>query len=478
VETACGDPTDNVCNNPDHCSGTDGSCVNEVEPATTPCGDGEGECTNADFCNPATGLCQDNGYKSVETACGDPTDNVCNNPDHCSGTDGSCVNEVEPIDVVCRESAGECDVPETCDGDGSCPEDVLELSTTECHPSTDEDVCDPPEYCTGLSAFCPDDEFTEDGGPCIDVDDNPCTGDDVGIDSCLGGQCVPGDFNVEECGICRTAGFWGQRGGTKMVRGQVGGFNYTQAIINAIDATADDCLQVCGESICGTDNISKPGVLGTLGSALEALCVLSDDASQLNQTYRQTVTAALNCVLSGAHATPEGCAGLFNQVLKGIDPDGNHWEACNNNCASLTPDDTVLTMCLNQLDCWNNGYQVNELGECVGRCQVDTEVVCHADYDCDLTNPLNVCGPPPGNCHEQGLCASQNADVIFELTHNNPFLSCEPDQSEALGAAGGVAACKSAQAANECTISNDRLPDQPDPPYCAPRPVSCPETCE
>jgi hypothetical protein len=182
------------------------------------------------------------------------------------------------------------------------------------------------------------------------------------------------------------------------------------------------------------------------------------------------VTAALNCVLSGAHATPEGCAGLFNQVLKGVD-----WGTCNDNCASDSPDDPVLAMCLSQLDCWNNGYQVNELGECVGRCQVDTDVVCHADYDCDLADPLNVCGPPPGNCHEQGLCASQNVDVISAIT--NPLLSCEPGQPEALGAAGGVAACKVAQGGNQCTISNDRLPDQPTPPYCADRPAECATTC-
>ena len=37
--------TETSVNNPDHCSGIDGSCVNEVEPVTTACGDAESACT-------------------------------------------------------------------------------------------------------------------------------------------------------------------------------------------------------------------------------------------------------------------------------------------------------------------------------------------------------------------------------------------------------------------------------------------------
>ena len=55
ADTSCGDSTDNECNNPDHCSGIDGGCVNEVEPVTTACGDAESACTNPDFCDGAGG---------------------------------------------------------------------------------------------------------------------------------------------------------------------------------------------------------------------------------------------------------------------------------------------------------------------------------------------------------------------------------------------------------------------------------------
>ena len=37
------------------CSGIDGGCVNEVEPVTTACGDAESACTNPDFCDGAGG---------------------------------------------------------------------------------------------------------------------------------------------------------------------------------------------------------------------------------------------------------------------------------------------------------------------------------------------------------------------------------------------------------------------------------------
>jgi hypothetical protein len=264
------------------------------------------------------------------------------------------------------------------------------------------------------------------------------------VDVCVDGVCGWG--LKAECAVCRTAGFWGERGGTKYDQsGQLAGFNYTQAVIDA--AIADrGCLSVCGHAICGTEAIAGPGALGSLGSAVEALCVEGNDPGQLNQSYRQMVTAALNCVLSGAYANSAGCEGLFEQVLVGID-----WQTCNQNCAGrcvidvdgghcangdvcasdadCPPDDSIVMACLNQLDCWNNGHGIDASGQCDGV-------------------------PAPGNCHERGLCESQDPVVIDELTDGNPFLTCEPGQSESLGAAGGGEACKTAKQDNACAISN------------------------
>jgi hypothetical protein len=281
-----------------------------------------------------------------------------------------------------------------------------------------DDACDPQSGCV----------HTDNTAPCDD--DNECTGTARHPDVCFEGECVPGRFDLEQCAICRTAGFWGRRGGTsyKWKTGEVTGFNYTQAVI---EATGGNCLQVCGQSICGTDAVAPDkGALGTLGSALEALCVVGNDKLQLNQAYRQMVTAALNCVVSGAG---DDCGVLFDEVLVGVT-----WEQCNQNCASRTPNKHLLETCLSQLECWSNGNEVRPSKggwKCSGNC--------------------HGAGTGCNNCHDRGLCESRSEEVIAELTEGNPFLSCEPGQCESLGPAGGVEACKTArQKHNACTLSN------------------------
>jgi len=74
--------------------------------------------------------------------------------------------------------------------DGTC-ENPFSDSSTECR--ADAGVCDVPEYCTGTSADCPDDEFEPEYTPC--PDGLFCTGDNT-CDS--GGVCQPGDFPCTE----------------------------------------------------------------------------------------------------------------------------------------------------------------------------------------------------------------------------------------------------------------------------------------
>src|SRR5206468_12631700 len=116
---------------------------------------------------------------------------------------------------------------------------------------------------------------------------------------------------------CRSAGFFGNRGS---IEGNPAGFNYTQAVIDA----AGGCLEVCGQKICGTDSSSPSAGIENIGSALEALCPAKNDTGQLNQTFRQMVSAALNCVLTGAGTAQ--CGTLLNPILVGVT-----WEQCNAN---------------------------------------------------------------------------------------------------------------------------------------------------
>jgi hypothetical protein len=354
---------------------------------------------------------------------------LCSNGKYCDGA------EICDPAIGCKDGADP-----VCGDSVDCTLDACNEDTDSCDHTPDDSFCDDDDVCTEDSCEatgCVNDATAAEGDPC-DADQNPCTGE-FGIDSCVDGECVPGEFNFAECGICRTPGFWGQRGGTSFDRnGELAGFNYTQAVI---DAAGGDCLYVCGQSICGTDSADY---LGTFGSALEALCVISNDKIGLNQAYRQMVAANLNCVLSGG----SDCEAMMNDILVGIT-----WAQCDASCSSATPDKATLTKCSSQLDCWNNGYEVKPVGDgwgCFGECQ-------GTSTECNTASPIcpGACLPPPGNCHDRELCESANPEVIAELTIDNPFLSCAPDASESLGAAGGVEACKAAQGkTNTCSISN------------------------
>ena len=60
--------------------------------------------------------------------------------------------------AVCRPSAGDCDVADSCDGVGNdCPGDAFKTTTFECRASAGD--CDVADKCSGSSAACPADEF-------------------------------------------------------------------------------------------------------------------------------------------------------------------------------------------------------------------------------------------------------------------------------------------------------------------------------
>ena len=67
--------------------------------------------------------------------------------------------------MVCRASAGVCDVEEKCDGTNpSCPTDAFAAASVVCRPATSTG-CDVEEKCAG-SATCPADAFAAPGFVC------------------------------------------------------------------------------------------------------------------------------------------------------------------------------------------------------------------------------------------------------------------------------------------------------------------------
>jgi hypothetical protein len=146
---ACGDQSDTVCDNPNTCDAT-GTCLENHEPATVNCGDAGTQCTNQDTCDPATGQCKDNGYKSdcnaaecngsgacdqsggfeaLNTACGDQGDTICDNPNTCDAT-GTCLENHEPATVNCGDAGTQCTNQDTCDpATGQCKDNGYKSAT-------------------------------------------------------------------------------------------------------------------------------------------------------------------------------------------------------------------------------------------------------------------------------------------------------------------------------------------------------------
>jgi hypothetical protein len=453
------DPSDCVITNPAcakvDCSGMDDSCnVGECDPVTaqcvktpkddgTECGGTATECRGVDVCE--AGRCVAS-YEPEGTACGDYGDSVCDKPDTCDGY-GDCQANHEGSSVTCRSADGECDKPEYCDGYGSCPADAFKNKGTACgdygdtvcdNPDTCDGygdcdanhepdtkvcrgaygVCDVAEYCYG--GVCPEDGHADAGTPCDDGD--ACTTDDECTDE---GMCegAEGACNA----VCRTPGFWGNRGRTPLGR---------RGVTDKVLMLAGGSIEVCGQTIDQTTPI------GSLESVLEAECVSVEGVSQ-RQLYRQLVATRLNCILSYA----DNCDDVMSD-----------FSACDALCAGGdAPEGLDEGTCIQRLDCFNNGGTLAD-GKCAyGTCAQSGEK-CGADYgSCPQTCVASdsygrctswsaeACEPFTGNCHARDLCpADTDGD---RSTLEKPELYC----FEPLGAATSTTACKNA-ARNACTI--------------------------
>ena len=222
---ACGSQVDNMCNHADACDGS-GVCLANFEPATTVCRAATSECDIAEYCN-GTGGCPANGYKAAGTACGSNRDTVCDNPDTCNGN-GVCSDNVESAGLLCRQSAGECDVAEYCDGAGACPSNAFAAEGTACgsqtsgvcdrpdacdaagtcqenHASTDTlcreaaGLCDTAEYCNNVGQ-CPENSWVADGTLCDDGME--CTQND----RCSNGLCMGSTADCDDDNECTIDG--------------------------------------------------------------------------------------------------------------------------------------------------------------------------------------------------------------------------------------------------------------------------------
>ncbi|TNF29175.1 MAG: hypothetical protein EP329_16280, partial [Deltaproteobacteria bacterium] len=152
---------------PNHCNAT---CTGPTPPD---CGNGVQE--EGEGCDLGVGVNSDAPNAECRTDCSvrrcgdgivdDDSDEACDagataNGQTVCGCQAGC--QWAPADVVCRASAGVCDLAETCTGSGSCPADAFDVGAV-CHPSTGG--CDPVEVC-GAAADCPSDAIATAGTVC------------------------------------------------------------------------------------------------------------------------------------------------------------------------------------------------------------------------------------------------------------------------------------------------------------------------
>ena len=158
-EAAC-DGTCEACD----IEGSVGTCtaVPEGEDPSDECEDeGAETCGTTGACDGARACAKYAAGTVCRPAAGD-----CDLAETCPGDGAACPDDAyAPSTVTCRAAAGVCDVAESCPGDGpDCPVDAFVPSTTVCRPVAGD--CDVEETCTGVGPNCPVDAFVTDARVC------------------------------------------------------------------------------------------------------------------------------------------------------------------------------------------------------------------------------------------------------------------------------------------------------------------------
>jgi len=398
----CGDVTcnegTNQCDTIDHSPQT---CPDNLFCADVTCNEGTNQCDTIDH-SPQT--CPDDLFCS-DVACNEAT-NECDTTPHPVQT---CPDNLFCADVTCNEGTNQCDTidhsPQTCPDNLFCADVTCNEGTNQCDTvDHSTQTCPDNEFCANVacneasdmcvttdvsSQVCPDNEFcantvcNEASDACdrTDISDQQCPDDPNNVcedNTCVEAQdgcvAVPAEPLPAECvgAICRTPGFWKVHAWVNPDKR--GSRNIAQEVIDA----GGGCLEICGEVITNTDK-------NNADSVIEAMCISVKADSRL-QLVRQLTAAALNCIVSGGGSDCVG-APLYADVFS----------TCNAVCANPASDKGMLTACIGEIDCLNNGGL--PLGN--GFCQQGT---CANGSPCkESCSDGSACVPLPGNCHDQPL---------------------------------------------------------------------------
>ncbi len=192
--TACSDDG-NACTL-DRCDGVSNTCQHPAGNAGATCRAAGGECDLAEVCTGASSTCPVDTKRPSGTACIDDM-NVCT-LDQCDGSSSVCQHPAGNGGAICRATAGGCDTAEFCNGiSAACPSDQFLNNTNQCRAAVG--ICDVAENCTGSSAACP----TDNKAPSITV----CRGSSDSCDQaehCTGtSDSCPADTLTPSGVVCR-----------------------------------------------------------------------------------------------------------------------------------------------------------------------------------------------------------------------------------------------------------------------------------
>jgi hypothetical protein len=180
ASTPCGDVDGNVCTVAG-CDGA-GSCdQNHIfTPDSTPCPDTDGDqCTDAG-CD-GNGTCDQNHQV---TTCPPPADLSCDFGQICNPANGLCEDNFVPGSTPCPDTDNNVCTVAGCDGLGACDQGHVSTPASTPCPDTDNSVCTV-AGCDGNGTCNQGHVIVGDSTPCPDTDNDQCT-----TAGCEAGTCV------------------------------------------------------------------------------------------------------------------------------------------------------------------------------------------------------------------------------------------------------------------------------------------------
>ena len=423
--TACGDPSDTLCDNPDTCDGAV-TCLPNLEPGGTVCRSSAGVCDIQEACDGLSAACPPDDLAPTGTACRTAVGG-CDVEETCTGGSPLCPSDLlEPSGTVCRAATDLCDAEETCDGANvDCPDDILTVLDALCRDAVDD--CDAPEVCDGVLKSCPPDVPKPVGASCGDPANTDCTNPDTcdgaGVcddnDEAAGFACGdPSDTDCTDPDTC-------DGGGVCLD-------NHAPDGLVCIDDGNDCTNDVCAGGGCTHPN--KP-TGSACGDPLDRDCNNPDSCDGAGVCLDNIKTDGLICTDDGNDCTDDVCAGggcahpdrpVGTTCGDGSDTDCDNPDTCDGfgSClGNLEPDGTGCTSDLNE--CTDD---VCASGNCTHP-DAPTGFACGDQSDTDCTDP--------DTCDGIGSCRDNHAAVLTACGDPGDTDCDNPDTCDGSGSCEG-----------------------------------------